>query len=57
MLALERFEPPHQLVVFGVGNFGIVEDVVAIVGAIDLVAQLFSLGGELVPVSCVDAVM
>ena len=43
MLALDRFEPAHQLVVFGVGNFGIVVDVVAIVGAVDLVAQLFSL--------------
>ena len=47
MLALERFEPAHQLVVFGVGNFRIVEDVVAIVGAVDLVAQLFGLRGEL----------
>ncbi len=50
MLALERLEPAHQLVVFGVGNLGIVENVVAIVGAIDFVAQLFRLGGELVPV-------
>ena len=50
MLALDRFEPAHQLVVFGVGNLGIVVDVVAIVGAVDFVAQLFSLRGGLLRV-------
>ncbi len=47
MLALERFELSQQLVVLSVGNFGIVEDVVAMIGAVDFVAQFFSLGGEL----------
>ena len=47
MLALERLEPAHQLVVFGVGNFRIVEDVVAVIGAVDFVVQLFSLRGGL----------
>ena len=50
MLALERLEPSQQLVVVGVGDFGIVEYVVAMVGAVDFVAQLFGLRRELVRV-------
>jgi hypothetical protein len=53
MFALDLLEPAHQLVVFGVGDFRIVQDVVAMVVAIDLIAQprnfrleFFSLGGH-----------
>ena len=40
MLALERFEPAHQGVVLGVGQLGIVEDVIEMVVTVYLLAQL-----------------
>ena len=40
----QRFELAHQPVVFGVGNRRFVEDVIAMVGVVDLRAQL---GGDM----------
>ena len=41
MLGFERLEPAHQGVVLGVGQLGIVEDVVEVVVTVYLLAQLF----------------
>lgn len=39
MLGLDRFETTHHLIVFGVAQLGIVEHVITIIVAIDLIAQ------------------
>ena len=51
MIGLERFEPAHQAIVFGVGNLGIVEDVVAVVVMVNLLAKLFDLRLQFVEIA------
>src|SRR5216683_3028003 len=50
MLAFERLELAHQRVVLSVGDLGIVENVVAVVVMIDLLAKLFGFALKLLKV-------